>query len=84
MCLSHLRSTANSTIMRSQNHFPDPNRHILTCLHQILLCRSYTEHRWRCSNPRHLGGQPVVRGYRFVGESGTPQQPVKSTGYMIC
>jgi hypothetical protein len=58
-CVCHLRSTANSAITRSQNHFPEPNQHILTCLHQILLCKSYTEHRWRCSNLRHLGGQPA-------------------------
>jgi len=35
-----------------------PKRHILTCLHQFLLCRWYTKHRWRCSNHRHLGGKP--------------------------
>jgi hypothetical protein len=31
------------------NHFPEPNRHVLTFLHPILLCRSHTEHCWRCS-----------------------------------
>jgi hypothetical protein len=31
-----------------------------------------------------VASQQIVRGFRIVGESGTPQQPVKSTGYMIC
>jgi hypothetical protein len=29
--------------------FLEPNRHTLSFLHPILLCRSHTEHRWRCS-----------------------------------
>jgi hypothetical protein len=33
-----LSATANRTIMLSQNHFPDPNQHILTFRHLILLC----------------------------------------------
>jgi hypothetical protein len=31
------------------NHFPKPNPHVLTFLHPISLCRSHTEHCWRCS-----------------------------------
>jgi hypothetical protein len=30
---------ADWSIMLSQNHFPEPKRHILTFLHSILLCR---------------------------------------------
>jgi hypothetical protein len=34
-----LLAMANCSIMQSQNHFPEPNQHILTFLHSILLCR---------------------------------------------
>ncbi len=40
-------------IMLSQNHFPEPNRRVLTFLHHPkMYCAgfAYTEHRWRCSN----------------------------------
>jgi hypothetical protein len=39
MLLHSLLATANSVLMPSQNHFPEPNRHILTCLHLFVLCR---------------------------------------------
>jgi hypothetical protein len=35
--------------MLSQDYFPDPNRHILTFLHLMVLAGSHTEHSWRCS-----------------------------------
>jgi len=42
--------TANHGIMLSHNHFPEPNRHVLTFLHLIFLCMTiYTRHCWRCS-----------------------------------
>jgi hypothetical protein len=34
----HLLATANCAIMLSQNRFAEPNRHVLTFLHPILLC----------------------------------------------
>ncbi len=34
-----LLAMANCSIMQSQNQFPEPNQHILTFLHPILLCR---------------------------------------------
>jgi hypothetical protein len=30
-----------------------------------------------------VASQQIVRGFRLAGQSGTPRQPVKSTGYMI-
>jgi hypothetical protein len=37
--LHHLRATANFTIMPSKNRCPEPNWHLFTFLHPILLCR---------------------------------------------
>jgi hypothetical protein len=48
--LRWLKAMATCAIMQSQNNFPDPNRHVLDVLHLILLCRSHTKHRCRCSD----------------------------------
>jgi hypothetical protein len=53
--LGLLPATPNCGIRLSQNHFPEPNSHILSFLHPILLCRSHAEHRWRCSHQRSPG-----------------------------
>jgi hypothetical protein len=37
--LCHLLATTTCGIMLSQNHFPEPNQHILDFPHPILLCR---------------------------------------------
>jgi hypothetical protein len=47
--LTFLWTTATCAIMMSQNYFPESNRHMLEFLHPILVCRSHTEHHWRCS-----------------------------------
>ncbi len=55
-----------------------PNRHILTfyCADDILntVGDALTPDIWVASHQ-------IVRGFRLMGESGTPQQLVKSTGY---
>ncbi len=42
------RKLCNAIIL-SQNHFPEPNRHIFTFLHPNLMSRSCPENRWRFS-----------------------------------
>jgi hypothetical protein len=39
LLLCYSPPTTNSAIMLSRNYFPQPNQHILTFLHLILLCR---------------------------------------------
>ncbi len=41
--------TLDWSIMLSQNHFPEPNRHILTFFIQFYYAGSKTKHSWRCS-----------------------------------
>jgi hypothetical protein len=49
-CCAFHQPRQTFAIMLSQNAFPELNRHILTFLHPILLCRiTHRDHRWRCS-----------------------------------
>ncbi len=45
--LRFLPAMATHAIMRSQNHFPEPNQHTLDFPHPILLCT--IELSWRCA-----------------------------------
>ncbi len=53
------RAAASCANMLCQNHFADPNPHVLTSLHPILV--SSTEPRWHCSTNHYIYTIVVVQ-----------------------
>jgi hypothetical protein len=43
-------SLRNSAKLLGQNHFAEPNQHILAFLYPISIAGSHMEYHWRCSN----------------------------------
>ncbi len=49
LCYAFLQAPANCAKMLGQKHFAEPNQHVLTFLHSILICSVTSEHQWSCS-----------------------------------